>query len=580
MKDNVKISIVDEKEKYEKVKLVKPNIIYNRFDIKYNGSFDVLKIEYNGEVQYVSFHIDEKKYCFIGLYMTDIEQVVFNNMLDFLTRKFKKIRRFKLLQCRAKHPELDDKVCWMLDLPDTVEEYWAQFSAKSRYNRKREFKKLCESFNISFEYYKKEDLTESIIKRFFDFKQETKDDVYYDLSGKGINLFLSNFFNLTDTYVLKINGNIEAIIFYSITDSQVLYCENMAYNKEFASYNIGQVLFYYSVEKLIERKFKCLYVGGGNYEYKRNCHAIKYDTGNGIIKAQRIHKKILNWLFECVNSGEYKIITLFGIKLKFRKGKRRKLKIPFMNKILVYNNVLGTKNRINVLYKNKKRRLIFMHPDSILNIEGNNNTVNFHFKTGMFPKGLKLKIDGSNNNIDIYKSSFEDATIKMYRDDNTLLIKQQSFQPIANATIYVGYGGSIFIGEDCELGNGGLELAVAGDYKEKHKMVIGDHTHIARDAIIRTSDGQSLIDPKTNLPTDPPQDVIIGNHVWIMSRCIILKGSYLADGCAVAANSLVNKQFVEQNVLIGGTPAKVMKKNIRWDSPYGKYMERLEKEGK
>ena len=109
-------------------------------------------------------------------------------------------------------------------------------------------------------------------------------------------------------------------------------------------------------------------------------------------------------------------------------------------------------------------------------------------------------------------------------------------------------------------------------------MVIGDNTHIARDVIIRTSDGQSLIDPETMLPTNPPEDVIIGNHVWIMSRCIILKGTHLPDGCAVAANSLVNKKFNEENLLICGTPAKIMRHNIRWGSPYGKYLEKFYKE--
>ena len=100
---------------------------------------------------------------------------------------------------------------------------------------------------------------------------------------------------------------------------------------------------------------------------------------------------------------------------------------------------------------------------------------------------------------------------------------------------------------------------------------------IPKDTIIRTSDGQSLIDPETMLPTDPPEDVIIGNNVWIMSRCIILKGSYIPDGCAVAASSLVNKKFEEENVLLLGTPAKIFRRNIRWGEPYGKYMEQFDK---
>lgn len=578
MKDKVEISIVDEKEKFEKVKLVEPNIIYNRFDIKYGGSFDVLKIVYNGTVQYISFHIDEKQYCFIGLYMTDIEQIVFDEMLKFLTKKFKKIRRFKVTQSLANHPEMENKVCWVLTVPESVDNYWAQFSSKTRNTRRRKLKNFLKDNDAEFVYYSREDLTKEIIERFFELKAVTKTDIYYNITEEGVNKMLSDFYNITDVYAIKINGKLEAILLYSITDDKCVYYENVTYNKEYSHYGIGLILYYYGMERLIERGFNKFYLGGGEYCYKKECKAIKYNTHTGIIKVQRWHKNLLNFVFECVNSGEYKNITILGIKLKFHKNKKRTFKIPFLKKILLYNHFNGSNNQINCFYHNRSKKIISKYEDSSIKINGDNNVINFHYKIKRFPKGLNLKINGSNNIIDIYKSSFESTTIKMYRDNNTLLIKQQNVQPITDATIYVGYGGSIYIGEDCELGNGGLELAVAGDYKEKHKMVIGDHTHIARDAIIRTSDGQSLIDPNTNLPTDPPQDVIIGNHVWIMSRCIILKGSYLADGCAVAANSLVNKQFREQNVLIGGTPAKVMKENIRWDSPYGKYMEQIEKD--
>jgi acetyltransferase-like isoleucine patch superfamily enzyme len=280
-------------------------------------------------------------------------------------------------------------------------------------------------------------------------------------------------------------------------------------------------------------------------------------------------------LFECRNQGNHKIITILGIKIKFNRTKKRTIKIPLLEKFLLYDKNKGYNNKIQTLVNGKWLNIYTKHYNSKFRINGNNNIIHFHFKTKSLPKGLDITINGSNNVIDIYKTSFNNTYIQIYRDSNTLCIKEQTIQSIANAHIYVSYGGSMFIGKDCELGNGGLELAVAGDYIKKHKMVIGDNTHIAKDTIIRTSDGQSLIDPITNLPTDPPEDVIIGNHVWIMSRCIILKGSYIPNGCAVAANSLVNKKFNEENLLICGCPAKIMKHNIRWGEPYGKYMETL-----
>ncbi len=63
---------------------------------------------------------------------------------------------------------------------------------------------------------------------------------------------------------------------------------------------------------------------------------------------------------------------------------------------------------------------------------------------------------------------------------------------------------------------------------------------------------------------------------WLLSRIMpyiapywfritILKRTNLPDGTIVAANSLINKEFSEQNTLIGGVPAKVLKSNVKWN---------------
>ena len=80
------------------------------------------------------------------------------------------------------------------------------------------------------------------------------------------------------------------------------------------------------------------------------------------------------------------------------------------------------------------------------------------------------------------------------------------------------------------------------------------------------------------IPFGGPQDVILEDDVWIMSRVTILKGSYIAKGSAVAANSLVNKKFTQNNILIAGSPAKILKENIKWVVDYyGSYMQKNEK---
>jgi acetyltransferase-like isoleucine patch superfamily enzyme len=57
--------------------------------------------------------------------------------------------------------------------------------------------------------------------------------------------------------------------------------------------------------------------------------------------------------------------------------------------------------------------------------------------------------------------------------------------------------------------------------------------------------------------------VTIGNHVWIGTNAIILKGVTIGDGAIVAAGATVNRD-VPPHALVGGVPAKVLKTNMEW----------------
>lgn len=56
------------------------------------------------------------------------------------------------------------------------------------------------------------------------------------------------------------------------------------------------------------------------------------------------------------------------------------------------------------------------------------------------------------------------------------------------------------------------------------------------------------------------RDVIIGEKCWIGMNSIILPGVILGNGTIVAAGSVVTKSFLEGGILIGGIPAKKIKK--------------------
>ena len=242
--------------------------------------------------------------------------------------------------------------------------------------------------------------------------------------------------------------------------------------------------------------------------------------------------------------------------------------------------IKGKNNKVIAL-KNGKEHGIWLLSRHF-KIKGKNNQIiincdNVKNIVRRLPKGLKIYIKGNNNVINIeYPLNINNTRISMNNDNNLFEIKS-SKNDLNNACFTIEDGSIVQIGKNSEIGNGNLRVICNSCYKTPHKLVIGDECHIARDTLIRTSDGQTLVNPETNIATSEPQDIIIGNHVWIMSRCMIVKGAVISDNSAVAPYSFVNKKFYDKNVLIAGIQKKKKKENIKWDTrQYHIYMKDYE----
>jgi acetyltransferase-like isoleucine patch superfamily enzyme len=64
---------------------------------------------------------------------------------------------------------------------------------------------------------------------------------------------------------------------------------------------------------------------------------------------------------------------------------------------------------------------------------------------------------------------------------------------------------------------------------------------------------------------NPDAEVIIGDHVWLGSHSLVLKGAKVADDCIVAAGSVVTRAFGTPNVVLGGVPAGEIKHGVSWN---------------
>lgn len=56
-----------------------------------------------------------------------------------------------------------------------------------------------------------------------------------------------------------------------------------------------------------------------------------------------------------------------------------------------------------------------------------------------------------------------------------------------------------------------------------------------------------------------PAPIRIGNNVWIGAQATVLPGVTIGDGAIVGAGAVVTRD-VPANVIVGGIPAKIIKK--------------------
>lgn len=114
---------------------------------------------------------------------------------------------------------------------------------------------------------------------------------------------------------------------------------------------------------------------------------------------------------------------------------------------------------------------------------------------------------------------------------------------------YTDCGMNTFIGKNVFINSG-------CHFQDQGGVYIGDGTLIGSQVVIATINHD--IDP-VHRCDNLLASVHIGKNVWIGSHSTILPGVSIGDNAVVAAGAVVTKN-VEANTIVGGVPAKVLKK--------------------
>ncbi len=208
-------------------------------------------------------------------------------------------------------------------------------------------------------------------------------------------------------------------------------------------------------------------------------------------------------------------------------------------------------------------------------------TIYFNFKCLPFRQAIHLPVI-------LYKPKFENLTGRFVIETADIkmgLIKMGR----SKVSIYDGEGvmienrGVITFSGRCTMG-AGIKISVGKsgklDFGERFmataemKIVCYEHIHFDNNVLV----GWECLFMDTDLhqlnvigEEKPPKihvPIFIGEHCWLAARCMIMKGTSIPENCVVAANSLLNKDYMAYGAfsMFAGQPAKKVKSGVCFDS--------------
>ena len=200
------------------------------------------------------------------------------------------------------------------------------------------------------------------------------------------------------------------------------------------------------------------------------------------------------------------------------------------NKVLLFMHLMG--RYIKGLY----------HPNIKIKkplILGKGNIIPF------VPKGVQIEIYGDNNKVEI------DPSVKTW-----------------NGHIVIGNPGTNTPTHNClvRIGKNSDSNGVWIDLLEDNSaVIIGNNCMLSWNIHIFASDSHTIYDAKTKKLLNWGKEIIIEDNVWVAMDCTVLKNSFIAKNCVVGASAVVAGKFTEENCVIAGNPAKVVKRGVAWD---------------
>jgi hypothetical protein len=271
------IQVLDKKHTSD----ISPDFIYNRFDL-FCDNYIILMAEYGQEKHVVEVRIFNN-YAELGVWKMHISNELLKEISDFLFHKYSHIGYVKFFFCKTTGNYKEVKH-FSIDFPDSTDVFLQRRSSKSRHRlNKQRHQAEREVGPITYKEFKKENCPDDIIKYYNIWKKRT-----HNIGEIEAQSYFQKF-HVSDIYVLYLGNNIAAMMF-SCEQCPIAYLENFSFDIQYSRYSPGQQIYEYVMTRLIDKKFKRVFLAGGDYDYKRYYGSIEEKLYDGVIYRNIYHK--------------------------------------------------------------------------------------------------------------------------------------------------------------------------------------------------------------------------------------------------------------------------------------------------
>ena len=175
---------------------------------------------------------------------------------------------------------------------------------------------------------------------------------------------------------------------------------------------------------------------------------------------------------------------------------------------------------------------------------------------------MSINIKGNNNTVKIAgNTKFNNCSLTIYASNAIVYIGKNSNYNFTNITLCCGNGQKVTLGDNITVYGMNVNLN-----EENAELIVKNNCLFSNSISIWPTDGHSIFDKNTkqriNYLTRP---IEIGEHCWIGEGVKLTKNAKLPPNTMVGIGAVVTKEFFEENTIIAGNPAKIIKRNILWN---------------